>query len=813
VEFNTREEWSSVAEQPDGKLVFAGSSDGDILLLRYEQDGTPDPSFGDGGVVVHDFGGSDDASAVLVQPDGRIVVAGSSGSPRQFTLLRYTAGGELDLSFGKAGRAFLPGSASLDDSFARDLTWADGRLVAVGQLPGSLVIARFDIDGVPDATFGTGGMAAVGAGTWDATVAMSGSRAVVAAGTHLYAFTDAGTRDPAFGDGGVVHEEFFEAADLLALPDGRIVVAGSDFRWMTIRRVLPDGRPDPTFGTKGRTQVQFSYVDLVDYSTAVALDRDPDGRLIVTGAVAGRSVFVRLLPGGDLDSAFGRNGNALVPLSGASELSAASGALLDADGRLVAAGSVRIGEADAVATRLRLPDTVPEPVPRVSVGGALVVEGDHGTTSMHFAVSLSAPAAEDVTVRYETRDLLATSPADYTARLPTNLTIPAGQVARFFTVTVRGDTLDEHTFFESFEVLLSGASVPIATASAVGHILDDDATAVSVGDASVREASSGWRNATFTISLSRPVTEDIAVTYATANATASAGADYAARAGTVNIRAGHLYRTVTVPVKSDATDESDETFELRIAAGSHALERPVGIGTIVDHDGGTGAAPVLSIGDSALVEGDFGWRNAYFTVSLSASATHDVVVDYATVAGTAGAGDFAGREGSRLTILAGRTTALAKVAVRGDTVPEGSETFDVVLSGANVPVVDAAGRAVLHDDDEPTVAVGDAMVAEGDTGVRYAMVDFTLSAPASEDVVVGYRTADEYAVASIDYVPRSGVVTIPAGQRSRAISVRVLGDRGIEVGAQHFAVEVTTASVPVTRGRGLVHIRDDDAIE
>src|SRR5262249_9417543 len=110
-------EAQDVAVQPDGRIVLAGytgprfGSPTDFAVARYLADGTPDPTFGTAGVVVTDwYGSTDRAYAVLIQSDGRIVVAGHAGTPavsgsdNDFAVARYTAAGALDASFGTGGK-------------------------------------------------------------------------------------------------------------------------------------------------------------------------------------------------------------------------------------------------------------------------------------------------------------------------------------------------------------------------------------------------------------------------------------------------------------------------------------------------------------------------------------------------------------------------------------------------------------------------------------------------------------------------------------------------------------------------------------
>ena len=91
----------AVAAQSDGKIVVAGSSNGNIFVARYLSDGSLDPTFGTNGIVTTDLGGTDYAYGVAIQSDGKIVVAGQTGT--DFALVRYNTDGSLDTTFGSNG--------------------------------------------------------------------------------------------------------------------------------------------------------------------------------------------------------------------------------------------------------------------------------------------------------------------------------------------------------------------------------------------------------------------------------------------------------------------------------------------------------------------------------------------------------------------------------------------------------------------------------------------------------------------------------------------------------------------------------------
>src|SRR5205085_10025002 len=171
------------------------------------------------------------------------------------------------------------------------------------------------------------------------------------------------------------------------------------------------------------------------------------------------------------------------------------------------------------------------PLPNLTVNDVSLNEGNAGTTSFTFTVSLSAPAGPGgVTFDIATADGTATSPSDYTTKSLTAQTIPAGSSTYSFTVLVNGDTTPEtnETFFVNV-TNFTGATV--TDGQRQGTIQTDDAAPnLTINDVTLAEGNAGTTTFTFTVSLSAPapaggVTFDIA----TANSTATAPSDYTAK--------------------------------------------------------------------------------------------------------------------------------------------------------------------------------------------------------------------------------------------------------------------------------------------
>lgn len=207
----------AIALQPDGRILLAGSAFGtaanpDLLLMRFNANGTPDAGFGNGGRVLTNVGIDEAANAIVVQPDGRIVIAGfarpAGGTNRDVVVARYTASGVLDPSFGGTGVVTLAIGPSDDIAHALALMpW--GRLVVAGSTRLSatasgiaLAVAALNADGSRDRYFGIDGLRSIALGGLDATAH------ALATDLGLSRFWVVGTGDPAMTNGDLMAIEF-----------------------------------------------------------------------------------------------------------------------------------------------------------------------------------------------------------------------------------------------------------------------------------------------------------------------------------------------------------------------------------------------------------------------------------------------------------------------------------------------------------------------------------------------------------------------------------------------------------------------------
>jgi uncharacterized delta-60 repeat protein len=322
----------SLAVQPDGKIVVAGYTTSDtqgtqyeFALARYTPEGTPDLDFPGGGRLMTDFvGGYDKAYSVLIQPDGKIVVAGVTSTAgafgqTEFGVARYTADGDLDPGFGSGGKVMTP-IAGLSGSAAAVALQTDGKIVVAGPIYGAggenteFGLVRYSADGTPDPDFGDGGIVSADFGLpyiYPTGLALQDDDKPVVVGwvggspdTFAVARFDAtGNPDTGFGSGGLVTTPFGTVgawAQAVAIqPDGRIVVAGytggvfsdEDF---AVARYTVDGRPDPDFGSEGKLTVDF----FADSDRAHCIAIQADGKILVAGSASRGTLLavIRMLP-------------------------------------------------------------------------------------------------------------------------------------------------------------------------------------------------------------------------------------------------------------------------------------------------------------------------------------------------------------------------------------------------------------------------------------------------------------------------------------------------------------------------------------
>ena len=219
--------------------------------------------------------------------------------------------------------------------------------------------------------------------------------------------------------------------------------------------------------------------------------------------------------------------------------------------------------------------------------------------------------------------------------------------------------------------------------------------------------------------------------------------------------------------------------------------------------------PTVSVGDATVTEGG----NATLTITLSEVSSEDVTVTFATVDGSAIAGDdySAVSSGSAL-IPAGSMMAPITIATLEDAMDEVNEAFNVSLTGAtNATIADGTGVVTITDNDPlPSLSINDVTIVEGNSGGKTATLTVTLSAASGKDISVDYSTIDGTANAGSDYVSTAGTLNFGPGETSKTINVTVLGDTTDESN-EAFDVNLSSANnATLGDSTGRVTVIDND---
>jgi uncharacterized repeat protein (TIGR01451 family) len=367
-------------------------------------------------------------------------------------------------------------------------------------------------------------------------------------------------------------------------------------------------------------------------------------------------------------------------------------------------------------------------------------------------VTLSAPSSETATLNYATADDTAKAGEDYSARSGT-LTFAPNDTSETFDVPITNDARDETD--QSFLVNLSNPVNTVLTdTQASVSILDDDAPpTLAIGDVIKAEGSGGTTPFNLEVTLTAPSENQVTVSFATVEDTATQISDFTAATDAVSFAPLETSKTVTIQVQGDTNIENDERFFVDLSAPTNAtLGKARGIATIVDDDLG-GAAPQVSIADAtAVAEGDAGVQDVTFQLVATPTPTGPVSVAYGTASGTATSGEDFNAAAGTATLVNG--VADITVQVRGDNLDEATENFTVNLAGpSGATLGDAQGVATITDDDAAPVLNTEPMLVL-DEDDPDAPVDFTLQADDGDDDPLTFQ---------ITSGPNHGTLTGPTG--------------------------------------------------
>ncbi len=314
--------------QPDGKTIVTGTTGAgspanfDTIVARFNADGTPDTTFGTGGIATFDiYGTHDDSIELAILSDGKIVAAGSSFHPTSgyaVTVHQLNRDGTPDNGFNGTGRGIYFLHSPAHDWTWRLTTQGDDKIVIAGATDmeattnHELGVLRINTNGTPDSSLAGGGLVAYdhnGGLNRASGLGLQSDNAIIVSlrdSSEVLRFAADGTFDGAFGTGGSANVPLV-AQNLLMQSDDGIVVAGNLNDNAALYRLLPSGAVDSAFGVGGLVETDFGGIERF-----YDIKLQSDGKILIGGRQEIGSdnygIVARYNANGTLDTSFGNNG-------------------------------------------------------------------------------------------------------------------------------------------------------------------------------------------------------------------------------------------------------------------------------------------------------------------------------------------------------------------------------------------------------------------------------------------------------------------------------------------------------------------------
>ena len=451
---------------------------------------------------------------------------------------------------------------------------------------------------------------------------------------------------------------------------------------------------------------------------------------------------------------------------------------------------------DGVGTGTIADDDLPSV--SIAAGAASVTEGE--------AVVFAATRAGDVAAGLVVGLSVEEEGGFLAGEAPGAVVFEAGSATAEVRLTTEDDALDEPDgLLRATLAAGSGWSVPASAAAAETAVVDnDDPPVLTIAGATAAESEGAVE---LVVRLGAASGRRVTVRYATADGTATAGADYTATAGTLRFDPGVTEGTIRVPVSDDAEDEPEsETFTVTLSEPGGATlaggaETLAATGTITDDD-----LPRVAVAGPAGPVEEGG--EVAFTLTRAGVTTAGLTV---TVGVTRDGDFFSGAPPSTVAFDAGAAEAVLVVATVDDEVDEPDGSVTAALTAGDGYVLDdaaSATAAVLDDDGAPSLTIADARGPESAGSLTFTVA---LSAASAREVTVDYATADGTATAGTDYTATGGALTFAAGVTEQTITVAIEDDGLDEADTEAFRVDLTGAVNAQGSPSATGTIEDDDA--
>lgn len=424
----------------------------DSLLVRFNANGTIDNTFGNNGAVVADYlNQNDELFAAALQPDGKIVAAGggyfapaSQTNVLGFKIMRFLPSGARDTSFGTNGIAY----ESFDDLGAAPESMfiqPDGKIVVAGTDNGSMLfIARFNPNGSLDASFGTNGKIVTNSyDVFKVKIARQSDGKIIVAGIKksadafkLIRFNSNGTLDTGYGSGGTVtssiaHYYYYYPPAIALQPDDKLIFGASssqpESRVPTLKRFNADGSVDSSFAVEPGEVLINNCMNCTERPTKILLL--PDGRFYVFGFNQSSNILpkamaiTRYLSNGAIDKSFGFRGSSQFMPDNIRIFSPVSmDAVLQPDGKVAFTGYT-LGTTDELQVFVgRVTSTVTPPAVRGDFDGDGKTDFAVYRPTSSFWYVLNSSDGSLLAQKYGTTGDVLT-PADYNHDMKTDLSV------------------------------------------------------------------------------------------------------------------------------------------------------------------------------------------------------------------------------------------------------------------------------------------------------------------------------------------------------------------------------------------------------
>lgn len=587
------------ALQPDGKLIVVGLTTlpdytANIIVSRFNTNGTPDNTFGGTGVVTFSLGTSQDPADIVVQADGKIVIFGHRTLNADFDLflLRLNDDGTRDDTFDGDGMATTPASSGQFITPTAMTLQQDGKILIAGysrpqdvNMP-TLFVSRYKNDGSPDETFDGDGSVVVlfssAASPYDELrkISVQPNGKIVVGGTFGNQFAFArynadGSIDNSFdGDGEVIYNFGNTTNNLTGMAiqsDGKIVFTGNSYlnnlSHVAIGRLNSNGTPDAGFNEDGFNAISVGQTDVR------GMQLQADGKILIGGSLflntSSNHIIMRFNPNGSVDNTFDGDG-LIIGTNPHMTYSISNDLEINGDKIYVVGSTFYDLESKTFIVSYKIgcstEDCNPVPKPKANITDGFVVEGNSGTSNATMFVLLDRKHPSPVSVKYSVTHI-STNSGDVVLKTGT-VNFPANKQIQAIQIAVKGDRMDE--FNESFRVTLSNP-VNATISDGVGQctIIDnDDAPGVYVSDTITNENK---QLAKVRISLRSPSAKTVKVKFSTIDLTATSPADYSPQNNiTVTFNPGQVHKYVDIVVKKDKLNEGTERFRVLLKQPENA---------------------------------------------------------------------------------------------------------------------------------------------------------------------------------------------------------------------------------------------------